>query len=249
MSNFHGVYLLCSIENNKSVRGTYIGYTVLPGRRILQHNRFKKGGAHKTAKYAPWDMILCVHNFPNRTAGLRFEWAWQNPKISVRLKMYDWQKKKTENGVQYQIRVLERMLNTAPWNKLPLTVQWLRSEYKLPLVPPLHMPIALGPIEDQSEMEWPEKAEGTGTVCLVCGLTVTKDTSICCVQNQCTFHLICLAEKWVSSTDILPVSGICPQCHSPQLWGEMVRYKSKANKQTSADDQKIHWTDTLSQQL
>ena len=245
MPAFHGVYLLCSIENNKSVRGTYIGYTVLPGRRILQHNRFKKGGAHKTAKYAPWDMILCIHNFPNRTAGLRFEWAWQNPKISVRLKMYDWQKRKTENGVQYQIRVLERMLNIAPWNKLPLTVQWLRSEYKVPLVPPLHMPIAQGPIEEPSEME--ETDQSRETSCAVCINAVSDDNSIYCIYNQCTFHLICLAEKWVSKTDILPVSGTCPKCDTAQLWGQMVRFRNRLNKTQKTGIHSQHWADQLSQ--
>ena len=246
MSGFHGVYLLCSIENNRSINGTYIGYTVSPGRRILQHNRFKKGGAHKTAKYAPWDMLLCVHNFPSRTAGLRFEWAWQNPKVSVRLSMYDWHKKKTETGVQYQIRVLEKMLNVTPWNKLPLTIQWLRNEYKVPLTPPLHMPIALGPIEDQNDSG--ELIKFANQICYICDNTVSELTGIYCVNNHCSFHLICLATNWRENSDLLPISGSCPKCKHEQLWGEMIRLKNFSLKRPeSTHQEETHWTDQLSQ--
>ena len=246
MSGFHGVYLLCSIENNKSIKGTYIGYTVLPGRRILQHNRFKKGGAHKTAKFAPWDMILCVHNFPNRIAGLRFEWAWQNPKISVRLKMYDWQKKKTENGVQHQIRVLEKMLNVTPWNRLPLTIQWLRTEYKIPITPPLHMPIALGPIEEQSEAG--DLIEDFNQTCFICKIHISEQTGIFCVNNKCCFHLICLAKSWTEKSVLLPISGTCPKCKHEQLWGEMIKLKNFSLKMSNTTSQEsTHWADQLSQ--
>lgn len=245
MSDFHGVYLLCSIEHNKSIHGTYIGYTVYPGRRILQHNRFKKGGAHKTAKYAPWDMILCVHNFPTRTAGLRFEWAWQNPKVSVRLKMYDWQKKKSETGVQFQIRVLERMLNVSPWNKLPLTVQWLRNEYKVPLVPPLHMPIAHGPIEEQMGTE--ELVICSDTECLLCRISLSAENSVYCVHNQCAFHIVCLANKLTKKHELLPVAIVCPKCGSSQLWGEMVSLRNRVNKVQTPIYDVNHWADQLSQ--
>ena len=246
MSDFHGVYLLCSISHNKGVKGTYIGYTVCPGRRILQHNRFKKGGAHKTAKLAPWDMILCVYNFPSRTAGLRFEWAWQNPKVSVRLKMFDWQKKKRETGVQYQVRVLEKMLNVTPWNKLPVTVQWLRNEYKIPLTPPLHIPIAHGPIEENTESS--DTLTNFNSSCLICMKTVTKDLGIYCVSpTHCTYHLTCLSQAWTNHAQILPLSGLCKNCDTTQLWGEMVRLKKSSLSESKPSTQSDHWTDQLTQ--
>lgn len=53
----HGCYLLHS--NNLKFKGrTYIGYTVNPVRRIGQHNGgHSKGGARRTSKKGPWDML------------------------------------------------------------------------------------------------------------------------------------------------------------------------------------------------
>ena len=40
------------------------------------------------------------------------------------------------------------MLNVGPWNRLPLTIRWLKQEYKMEFdvdqQPPTHMPIAYG---------------------------------------------------------------------------------------------------------
>ncbi|XP_002132178.3 structure-specific endonuclease subunit slx1-like [Ciona intestinalis] len=147
IDNFFGCYLLYS-RNSKYKGRTYIGFTVNPERRISQHNAgASKGGAHRTSGRGPWDMTMIVHGFPSDIAALRFEWAWQNPKRSRRLKHITCKTRK-ESMFQYRIRIMSNMLTQTPWKKLPLTVQWLKQEYAVDLTPPPpnHMPIMYGPV-------------------------------------------------------------------------------------------------------
>lgn len=70
------VYLLES-----SNHATYIGATVDLNRRLRQHNKEIKGGAHatsmKVAKGETWTRRCYVQGFPNWKAALQFEWAWK----------------------------------------------------------------------------------------------------------------------------------------------------------------------------
>jgi len=70
------VYLLeCSNGN------TYVGATVDLDRRLRQHNKEIKGGAHATSiqvsKGASWKRHCFVSGFPDWTAALQFEWRWK----------------------------------------------------------------------------------------------------------------------------------------------------------------------------
>lgn len=149
IEDFYGVYLLYNI--NPSFKGRiYIGYTVDPNRRIQQHNTgIQAGGARKTSGRGPWEMVLTIHGFPNNISALRFEWAWQNPNASRRLKHLP-KKKRTESAYQYHFRIVCEMLRTGPWHRLPLTIRWLKQEYQQEfppnLLPPMHMPIVYGPV-------------------------------------------------------------------------------------------------------
>lgn len=80
------VYLLVSSDN-----ATYVGATIDLDRRLRQHNKEIKGGAHATGikilKGEIWERACHVSGFPNWQAALQFEWRWKqlSRKLSVQL--------------------------------------------------------------------------------------------------------------------------------------------------------------------
>ena len=70
------VYLLHSTDN-----ATYVGATVNLEKRLRQHNKEIKGGAHATSMKVENGEILeraCyVEGFPDWQAALQFEWRWK----------------------------------------------------------------------------------------------------------------------------------------------------------------------------
>ena len=79
----------------------------------------------------------------------QFEWAWQNPDRSRRLRDLH-PKTKKESAFQFKFRIVSKMLRTAPWCRLPLTIRWLKQDYQQDFPvnanPPTHMPIVYGPV-------------------------------------------------------------------------------------------------------
>lgn len=85
-TRFHCVYLLTSLDPNCAGL-YYIGYTVNPLRRLRQHNGELVNGARQTSRRGrPWTLVCCVSGFTEDRAALKFEWCWQNPTVSARLK-------------------------------------------------------------------------------------------------------------------------------------------------------------------
>ena len=70
------VYLLVSSSNT-----TYVGATVDLDRRLRQHNKEIKGGAHATGikvdKGESWTRVCHISGFPDWQATLQFEWRWK----------------------------------------------------------------------------------------------------------------------------------------------------------------------------
>lgn len=70
------VYLLVSTSG-----ATYVGATVDLERRLRQHNKELKGGAHatgmKVAQGQIWTRAAHVSGFPDWQATLQFEWRWK----------------------------------------------------------------------------------------------------------------------------------------------------------------------------
>jgi structure-specific endonuclease subunit SLX1 len=80
------VYLLQSTDNC-----TYVGATVNLDRRLRQHNKEIKGGAHatsmKVSKGEVWNRICYVSGFPDWTSALQFEWRWKQLSRKLPIKM------------------------------------------------------------------------------------------------------------------------------------------------------------------
>lgn len=227
VEDFYGVYLLYCM-NPKYKGRNYIGFTVDPNRRIVQHNRGKHaGGAWRTSNRGPWEMVLIIHGFPNDIAALRFEWAWQHPKMSRRLNQVA-PKKSREKSYDYHLRLLATMLNIGPWNRLPLTVRWLKPdfarEFPAHLPPPLHMPIVFGPVEsrklatakskkkpnqsseDQQKIEndtlchSEAPAVDEELLCNICLEGVEPAQQLVCLSTKCSAvsHIVCLSTAFLS---------------------------------------------------
>jgi len=71
------VYLLESSDS----KSTYVGATVNLDRRLRQHNKEIKGGAHatgaKVARGESWRRVCYISGFPDWSAALQFEWRWK----------------------------------------------------------------------------------------------------------------------------------------------------------------------------
>ncbi|XP_046819498.1 structure-specific endonuclease subunit slx1 isoform X1 [Vespa crabro] len=239
VEHFYGVYLLYCL-NPKYKGRTYIGYTVDPRRRIKQHNAGKKyGGAWKTSKRGPWSMVLIIHGFPNSTSALRFEWAWQHPHVSRRLRHVS-KKKSTQKTIEFYLMVLSEMLKVGPWCRLPLTIRWLDDDfaqtYSTSFSPPLHMPICYGKVIPRKVTKRsPRKEKAIESqmeedyipvlLCSICGLISEKNESVTCIKPSCRLiaHLICLAQHFCKDDQILPIEGTCPSCNTNVLWGDLIR--------------------------
>lgn len=121
----------------------------------------------------------------------QFEWAWQNPKKSRRLRHVA-NKMSKEKGIDFCFRVLSAMLNVGPWNRLPLKIRWLKQEYKMEFdveqQPPIHMPIVYGPLNKRKPKKGNngggdevEEVNSTSYRCVEC----SKKIKVYNVQEEC----------------------------------------------------------------
>lgn len=259
VEDFYGVYLLYCM-NPKYKGRTYIGYTRDPNRRISQHNRgTHAGGAWRTSNKGPWEMVLIIHGFPNDISALRFEWAWQHPKSSRRLNGLP-PKKSREKSYDYCMRLVASMLNLGPWNKLPLTVRWLKPEFKVEfphdLQPPLHMPIVHGPVKSKNlggqkpkkknlknpsavSLENAEPDNSDNLLCNICFTEITVSQRVVCLYPKCkaASHILCLGREFINGTeDLLPVKGNCPTCGGEEIWGNIIRKKRGCYEELEQED-------------
>lgn len=109
------VYLLVSTSGN-----TYVGATVDLNRRLRQHNKEIKGGAHatgmKVSQGETWTRAAHVSGFPDWKAALQFEWRWKQLSRKYPLKM---------NPLQKRMMALKDLLALErPTSKAVLYTEW-----------------------------------------------------------------------------------------------------------------------------
>lgn len=127
---FLGCYLLVSRSKLPAAVGkTYVGFTVDPPRRIKQHNGItKSGGARRTSKHRPWDMVAVIHGFRTKTQALQFEWAWQHPFKCYALQLHFDRPDAMalpsgkRNSVLGRLKSLSALVSIPPWSFCPLTL-------------------------------------------------------------------------------------------------------------------------------
>ncbi|CAG9460442.1 unnamed protein product [Pedinophyceae sp. YPF-701] len=151
MGRFLSCYLLSSL-NPKGKGRTYIGFTPNPAQRLRKHNGEIVGGAFKTRKLRPWEMVLVVYGFPTKVQALQFEWAWQHPDRSKAVR--EAARKlgsRGQMGLQGKVRLLFEMLGCEPWCLFPLNVQILDTKYEALQLqcspPPGHVAVTCGPMD------------------------------------------------------------------------------------------------------
>ena len=119
------VYLLVSSKGN-----TYVGATVDLERRLRQHNKEIKGGAHatgiKVTQGETWTRAAHVSGFPDWQATLQFEWRWKQLSRKLPLNM---------NPLERRMLALKQLI------ELPQSTTKAKpySEWQLP--PEVHLEI------------------------------------------------------------------------------------------------------------
>ena len=130
------VYLLLSDSGN-----TYVGATVDLDRRLRQHNKEIKGGAHatgaKVAQGEKWVRACHVKNFPDWQAALQFEWRWKSlSRKKDKLKMMPLERRLSALN---ELLSLDRATTNArpyiEWTQAPKVIQEIDSGLFLLLDP------------------------------------------------------------------------------------------------------------------
>ncbi len=109
------VYLLLSSDNC-----TYVGATIDLDRRLRQHNKEIKGGAHATGikvnKGETWIRIAHIEGFPDWQAALQFEWRWKQ--LTRKITMY-------KTPVERRMMALKQLLELErPTSKAKAYTEW-----------------------------------------------------------------------------------------------------------------------------
>jgi len=121
MKNYY-VYLLTSTNN-----ASYVGATVDLERRLRQHNKEIKGGAHatgdKVSKGETWTRALHIEGFPNWSAALQFEWRFKQLSRKLPQQMYPLERRITALKMLLELdRPTSKAIPYSQWENKPLVI-------------------------------------------------------------------------------------------------------------------------------
>lgn len=116
------VYLLTSSNN-----ATYVGATVDLERRLRQHNKEIKGGAHATgAKVSngeTWVRALHIEGFPDWNSALQFEWRFKQLSRKLPQKMYPLERRMKALKMLLELeRPTSKAISYSEWETKPSVI-------------------------------------------------------------------------------------------------------------------------------
>lgn len=111
----------------KNGNSTYAGVSPDPVQRLRKHNGEISGGAKYTlSRGSGWEHVCLVHGFQDKIQSMQFEWAVKH--VAPR----------NAGGIENRIKKLYTVLRREKWTSkspdacnVPLTIEWIKSEYKL----------------------------------------------------------------------------------------------------------------------
>ncbi|QSZ31237.1 hypothetical protein DSL72_000800 [Monilinia vaccinii-corymbosi] len=216
----------------------YIGSTPNPVRRLRQHNGLVKGGAARTSRSSsrPWEMSCIVTGFPTSIAALQFEWAWQNPHVTLHIPSssrisHATQRKRSGHPrrprltIQSALANLKLLLDVPSFSRWPLEVRffapdvheaWIKWSNGIgePLRDSLPITTDFPPAESKGDGE--ESPQGTVAKH---GIEVLKlayeDTKQHLEKGKRIFHADMQASCKICKQDLHPDSGLHTICPNP----------------------------------
>eukprot|EP00477_Mikrocytos_mackini_P001618 GAHX01001744.1.p1 GENE.GAHX01001744.1~~GAHX01001744.1.p1 ORF type:complete len:284 (-),score=49.58 GAHX01001744.1:461-1312(-) len=254
--NFHCCYLLKSLKSsNKTIN--YIGYTNNPIKRLSQHNGLIIGGAKKTTKHRPWEMLFFVEGFINEVMGLQFEWAWQHPNKTKYLKGQP--STPNSNGLHRHLRECISLINSPPFCAYKLKLVFLN--YALYERFTIITENEFGKAEQNISFKYLTEEDGKNLdfnikkklqlsntcnienkVCGICKtlkgtFETTKSVLLNC--NKCckTYHLLCvyykinkqIKDKDIEDLSVIPKVFICAnvECGHEEDWYSFIKQQKE----------------------
>ena len=121
MSNSY-VYLIKSSNN-----ATYVGATVDLERRLRQHNKEIKGGAHatsaKVSKGETWTRALHIEGFPDWRTALQFEWRLKQLSRKLPQQMYPLERRINALKMLLELdRPTSKSIPYSEWENKPMII-------------------------------------------------------------------------------------------------------------------------------